>query len=61
MRPAKSALITHTQHPLNGGPHSEALCREFVTPTRLFFVRNHGTVPEIDPASYRLVVGGSVA
>ncbi len=61
MRPAKSALILHTSHPLNRGPQAEALCREFVTPTQLFFVRNHGTVPEIDPASYRLVGGGSVA
>ncbi len=57
----KPALITHSEHPLNGGPQLEALCREFVTPTQLFFVRNHGTVPEIEPASYRLVVGGSVA
>ncbi len=58
MRPAESALIMHSQHPLNGGPPAETLCREFITPTQLFFIRNHGAVPEIDPASYRLVVGG---
>lgn len=58
MRQAKSALLMHSKDPLNGGPQPEALCQGFVTPTRLFFVRNHGTVPEIDPASYRLAVGG---
>jgi sulfite oxidase len=31
-----------------------------VTPTELFFVRTHGAVPEIDPSSYRLTIGGLV-
>ncbi len=34
--------------------------RSWVTPTRLFFVRNHFAMPEIDPASWRLVVDGRV-
>jgi DMSO/TMAO reductase YedYZ molybdopterin-dependent catalytic subunit len=33
----------------------------WVTPTRLFFVRNHFDVPEIDAATWRLSVGGCVA
>src|SRR5207244_4662275 len=33
----------------------------WVTPTRLFFVRNHFDVPELDVRSWRLSVGGSVA
>ena len=31
-----------------------------VTPTELFFVRNHGDVPEVDPRTYRLTVDGLV-
>jgi len=30
----------------------------FITPTELFFVRNHLPVPEIDPATYSLKLGG---
>src|SRR5262245_20628560 len=34
--------------------------RSWVTPNRLFFVRNHFEVPRLDPASWRLHVGGCV-
>jgi DMSO/TMAO reductase YedYZ molybdopterin-dependent catalytic subunit len=34
--------------------------RSWVTPTRLFFVRNHFTVPTLDLAGWRLVVEGRV-
>jgi len=34
--------------------------RGWVTPTRLFFVRNHFDVPQLDLASWRLSVGGCV-
>ena len=33
----------------------------WVTPTRLFFVRNHFDVPALDAKSWRLAVGGRVA
>src|SRR5262245_48734913 len=33
----------------------------WVTPTRLFFVRNHFDVPQLDIATWRLAVGGCVA
>src|SRR5215207_3016261 len=36
------------------------LRKGFVTPKELFYVRNHGPTPEIDPASYRLTVSGLV-
>jgi DMSO/TMAO reductase YedYZ molybdopterin-dependent catalytic subunit len=35
--------------------------RGWVTPNRLFFVRNHFPVPQIDVATWRLEIGGSVA
>jgi DMSO/TMAO reductase YedYZ molybdopterin-dependent catalytic subunit len=34
--------------------------RSWVTPTRLFFVRNHFDVPALDPATWRLRVEGQV-
>jgi sulfite oxidase len=53
-------FIVRTHDPLNGGPPPDLLRESPVTPLDLFFVRNHGTIPEIDPASHRLAVGGMV-
>jgi sulfite oxidase len=44
----------------NSGPPPELLRQAFVTPKELFFTRNHGAVPVIDPAAYRLRVSGMV-
>ena len=54
-------LIVRTAEPFNAGPPPRLLGRHWVTPTELFFVRNHGTVPEPDAAAYRLVVHGGTA
>src|SRR5207237_10179145 len=35
--------------------------RSWVTPNRLFFVRNHFDVPELDLSTWRLEVGGCVS
>src|SRR5918912_1555615 len=35
--------------------------RSWVTPNRLFFVRNHFDVPNLDPASWRLRVEGCIS
>jgi DMSO/TMAO reductase YedYZ molybdopterin-dependent catalytic subunit len=32
----------------------------FLTPAELFYVRSHSPAPELDPASYRLQIGGAV-
>lgn len=53
-------LIVREEEPFNAGPPVERLCEEFVTPTSLFFVRNHGSVPDIDPDRYRLSITGLV-
>lgn len=53
-------FIIHEHEPFNGGPPPTHLNGAPVTPTDLFFVRNHFPVPTIDPADYRLVVGGLV-
>jgi hydroxyacylglutathione hydrolase len=54
------ALVVWTEDPINAETPLELLCQSAVTPTELFFVRNHGPVPEVDASSYRLVVGGLV-
>lgn len=45
---------------LNAGPPLNQLAKDFVTPTPLFFVRNHASIPAVDPGSFRLVVNGLV-
>jgi hydroxyacylglutathione hydrolase len=54
------AMIVWTEEPLNAETPLDLLCRTAVTPTELFYVRNHAPVPEVDPSSYRLTVGGLV-
>src|SRR5918912_3042570 len=54
------ALIVHTESPLNAEPPPDRLRENFITPRELFYVRNHGTIPEVDPARYRLAVNGLV-
>jgi sulfite oxidase len=55
------ALIVWSEDPLNAETPLGLLCRSEVTPTGLFFVRNHGPVPSVDPDSYRLALAGAVA
>jgi len=49
-------LVVHQDDPLNAEPPLEALCQSPVTPVDLFFIRNHGNMPAVDPAAYRLSV-----
>ncbi len=53
-------LVVWTEEPLNAETPLSLLCRSEVTPTELFFVRNHGSVPAVDPDSYRLALRGAV-
>ena len=53
-------LIVRQEEPLNAGPPPDLLCASPVTPYELFYVRNHGGVPRVDPGSWRLEVGGLV-
>jgi len=45
----------------NSGPPADLLRCHPVTPTELFFTRNHGAVPDIDAGTYRLEITGGVA
>src|SRR5262249_30717574 len=48
-----------TAAPENSETPLEAVC-SWVTPTRLFFVRNHFDIPAVDPATWRLEISGLV-
>jgi hydroxyacylglutathione hydrolase len=55
------ALVVWSEEPLNAEAPVEMLCRTEITPNELFFVRNHGPIPEVDPAAYQLTVRGLVS
>jgi hydroxyacylglutathione hydrolase len=54
------ALVVWTEDPLNLETPLELLGESATTPTELFYVRNHGPVPQVDHSSYRLAVNGLV-
>jgi len=56
----RSDLIVHEQEPLNAETPRAALAAGPLTATDAFYVRDHGPVPEIDPAAWRLRIGGLV-
>ena len=53
-------LIVHESEPFNAETSLAALAEAPVTAADAFYVRGHGTVPEIDPAAWRLRVDGLV-
>lgn len=53
-------LHVRRSEPLLAETPLDLLRSSVVTPNELFFVRNHGAVPDVDPASYRLTIGGLV-
>lgn len=57
----KSPDMIHVlQFPYNGEPPRDRLVSKEITANPDFFVRNHGGIPEIDPAQYTLDIGGLV-
>lgn len=52
--------LVRQRSPFNVGPPPASMRAAFVTPNDLFFVRNHGDVPAVDPDSFRLRIGGAV-
>jgi len=53
-------LIVHSQQPFNAEPPLADLVTSWITPIESFFVRNHGNLPQVDPATFRLSVEGLV-
>lgn len=55
------AMNVHEDVPFNAEPPLDLLCSSTITPTELFFARNHAPIPTLDPAAYRLNITGLVA
>lgn len=56
----EAGLVVHRAHPLNCETSIPALVGGVVMPNAHFYVRNHFQIPAIDPATFRLTVGGLV-
>ncbi|XP_049588638.1 sulfite oxidase, mitochondrial [Syngnathus scovelli] len=51
-------LRVNSLKPFNAEPPPELLSDNYITPSAIFFKRNHLPVPQVDPASYELQVDG---
>lgn len=49
-------LTVHSKQPYNAEPPIDQLRGHFLTPPAGFYVRSHGEIPLLDPASHRLCV-----
>ncbi len=58
MEKTTQRLITREADPYNSEPRPVDLAQTFVTPTELFYCRNHGSIPQLDSDGYRLEVVG---
>ena len=56
----EAGLVIHRAHPLNCETSLPALVGGVVMPNARFYVRNHFQIPNLDPASFKLSVGGLV-
>jgi sulfite oxidase len=53
-------LLARSDEPFNGEPPLDVLVRTWITPVEAFFVRSHGSIPNLDAESYRLRIEGRV-
>ena len=53
-------LIARQTVPFNGEPSLDTLIENWITPVNSFFVRSHGTVPEIEPKDLTVTIDGMV-
>jgi sulfite oxidase len=56
----RAGTIVHGEEPFNAEPARAALAEDVLTPVDVFYSRNHGPVPDIDPTTWRLTVDGRV-
>lgn len=55
----KPDLLVNTRYPYNAEAKLRDLTDSWITPTSKHFVRNHSSVPDIDPEDYELTITGS--
>jgi DMSO/TMAO reductase YedYZ molybdopterin-dependent catalytic subunit len=56
----EAGLVVHRAHPLNCETSIPALLGGVVMPNARFYMRNHFPMPDLEPAAFRLAVGGLV-
>lgn len=56
----EAGLVVHRAHPLNCETSIPALVGGVVMPNARFYIRNHFQIPNLDPATFRLTIGGLV-
>jgi DMSO/TMAO reductase YedYZ molybdopterin-dependent catalytic subunit len=56
----EAGLVVHRAHPLNCETSIPALIGGVVMPNARFYIRNHFQIPNLDPATFRLTIGGLV-
>ena len=56
----RADMIVHQDEPFNAEAPTEAIRDDHLTAVDGFYVRNHGPVPEIDEAAWRVAVDGLV-
>jgi sulfite oxidase len=56
----RSDMIVHSVEPLNAEPPRAVLGENDLTGADTLYVRNHGPIPDIQPDSWRLRIGGLV-
>ncbi|XP_030634591.1 sulfite oxidase, mitochondrial [Chanos chanos] len=56
--PRHPALSVNSLKPFNAEPPPALLTDNYITPSALFFKRNHLPVPKVDPETYRLEIEG---
>ncbi|GAX85602.1 hypothetical protein CEUSTIGMA_g13017.t1 [Chlamydomonas eustigma] len=56
--PRHPALITRSAKPCNAETPGSLLAAQIITPTDLFYVRNHLPVPEVDASAWKLKIKG---
>ena len=61
MTKKRSDIIVRETNPFNAGPTPQQMSESDITPNDLFFVRNHGDTPQVDPDTFLLTIKGLVA
>lgn len=59
-QPAGKDLIVRSPDPFNAEPPLDALILDEATPTKYFYVRNHGLTPKVDLPAFKLRLEGLV-
>lgn len=56
----RADMVIHQEEPFNAEPPRAALAGRLITKVDTFYARNHGPIPAVDPATWKLRVQGRV-